>query len=120
MANVTGPTSALPGSVHTPPMGQICDDHPNRLAVKRVTGEVDSFGSEQSDMCQTCYDSYNAALKTQDTSGTCDWCKGLAPALFPKRDWEEGSAGRVYNVCQPCIQRQKEALNAELSDDWNR
>jgi hypothetical protein len=46
------------GSLHRVPSGMTCDDHPERLAVKRVQGETDSFGCEYIDWCQECYDNY--------------------------------------------------------------
>lgn len=46
MAEVTGPTSYLPGHHCKLPPGTMCDEHPDRLAIARVQGETDSFGSE--------------------------------------------------------------------------
>lgn len=113
MAEVTGPISSLPGSGHALPEGAPCDDHPDRPAVARIQGETDSFGSEMNDMCQECLDAYREEMKNADWSGTCDWCKTHKPHLRPRRDYEEGMAGRVYDVCDDCIKRENDELEKE-------
>lgn len=119
MADVTGPISTLPGSAHAVPAGTMCDDHPNRPAVSRIQGETDSFGSEMFDVCQECLDKYREAIRTEDTSGTCDWCKSFANKLVNMRDYEEGMCGRVYQVCAPCQQQYNANVAAELDDEYD-
>ncbi|MDF3208452.1 MULTISPECIES: hypothetical protein [Mesorhizobium] len=114
MADVTGPTSSLPGSSHDFPDGTMCDDHPDRPAVARIQGETDSFGSERNDMCQECLDEHREYMKNADHSGACDWCKQHKPHLRPQRDYEEGMSGRVYEVCDACIKRVNDEARAEL------
>lgn len=114
MADVTGPISSLPGSGHDCPDGMMCDDHPDRPAVVRLQGETDSFGSEMHDLCQECLDAYREEMKNADHSGTCEWCKQHKPHLRPQRDYEEGMAGRVYEVCDDCIKRVNDEARAEL------
>lgn len=117
MSDVTGPISSLPGSMHALPKDAVCDEHPGRLAVARVQGETDSFGCEMHDMCQECLDQYRADLREADTSGCCDWCGSHAPKLRPRRDYDEGYCGRVYDVCDDCIRHQNEEAAREL-DEW--
>jgi len=105
MADVTGPISTLPGSIHRLPAGAMCDDHPDRPAVKRIQGETDSFGSEMNDLCQECVDALNQA---EPTEGQCQWCHATA-ILKPQRDWEEGSSGPIYYVCSNCITKNRES-----------
>ncbi len=119
MADVTGPISSLPGSGHDVPTGMMCDEHSNRPATHRVQGETDSMGCEMHDMCDECFAEYRAEIKTEDTSGKCDWCKNHAPALRSRRDYEEGSCGPVYLVCNPCIAAENKRLEEELSDYWD-
>jgi hypothetical protein len=114
MADVTGPTSTLPGAHHKVPAGAMCDYHPDRPAVRRVQGETDSFGSEMIDWCEECYKQY-LEHKEQDSIGICYHCKGLTP-LFPWRDYEEGSCGPVYHLCAPCKSAQTKRENEELAD----
>jgi len=117
MADVTGPISSLPGAAHTVPKDQVCDDHPDRRATHRVQGETDSFGSELHDMCDECYADHKAALAAsavERATGTCDWCGSQVTTLRPTRDYEEGSYGRVYDVCAPCRKRQNDRLSEEL------
>lgn len=116
MADVTGPISTLPGHTSASPAGMMCDDHPDRPAVKRIQGETDSFGSEQIDMCQECLDKYRAEVKALDTSGVCDWCNQAADRLRRQRDYDEGMAGPVYNVCGPCIRKANEDAITELEE----
>lgn len=119
MADVTGPISTLPGAEYTSPEGTMCDDHPDRVAYKRVQGETDSFGCEMADMCKECYDTYKSEQKDTDHSGHCDWCKKHKPRVRPHRDFEEGSAGPVYDVCDDCIAREDARLKEELDDYWD-
>lgn len=117
-----GPVSTLPGSIRAVPVGTECDEHPGVLAVKRVQGETDSFGCEYLDMCQECYDKYKEEMRNVDNSGICDWCKKSADRVFNHRDIEEGSCGRVYQVCQACIDAEKKEWAEErdcLDDDWD-
>lgn len=123
MADVTGPISTLPGSTSTPPGEQTCDEHPERIAYRRVQGETDSFGSEMIDMCQECYETHRqemAAYQAEAARGACDWCKQPAIDLRDRRDYEEGMCGPVYRVCGACVRRENESLREELSeyDDW--
>lgn len=121
MADVTGPISTLSGTSHGVPDGQMCDRHSDRPAVARIQGETDSFGSEMNDMCQECLDEHRAYSKSPEAAehrkGTCEWCKNLADDLRDRRDFEEGTCGRVYRVCGACVKQQNEELDAELDDD---
>lgn len=125
MAEVIGPTSRLPGYAWSLPAGTMCDKHPDRPAVARIQGETDSFGAELNDMCQECLDEHRRYEREADRSGTCDWCKQQKPRLRPRRDYEEGMAGRVYDVCDDCIRRQNEEAERELEargyddGDWD-
>lgn len=122
MADVTGPISTLPGAEQNSPEGMMCDDHPDRKAYRRVQGETDSMGCEMHDMCEECYTTYKAEQKTADRSGVCDWCKTHQSDLRPRRDFEEGSSGPVYDVCGGCVRRENERLAQELEDsydDWD-
>src|SRR5688572_6182315 len=96
MADVTGPTSTLPGASHPFPAGTMCDRHEDRPAVARIQGETDSFGSELNDMCRQCLDEHREHAK-QRRSGNCSWCKQHAEDLRPTRDYDEGMAGPVYD-----------------------
>ena len=105
MAEVTGPISTLPGTIHDLPEGTMCDRHPERRAICRVQGETDSFGAELNDLCRECLDEDRRQMREADHSGRCDWCHEHKPSLRPRRDYEEGMYGRVYYVCDECIQR---------------
>lgn len=110
MADVTGPISTMPGSRHKVPDGTTCDEHPERLAVARIQGETDSFGSEMMDMCQECLDEYvkhkeEAAEQNKTTQRWCEWGRHMAFNVIIARDPEEGSAGRLYDVCPECYNK---------------
>lgn len=119
MAEVTGPIRSLPGACHAVPNGTMCDDHPNVPATHRVQGETDSFGSELNDMCAACFTQHQASMaayREEAATGCCDWCKQRATDLRDRRDWEEGSCGRVYRVCGACVRKENERLTEELGD----
>lgn len=115
MADVTGPISSLPGSSRKPPDGAHCDDHPARMAVARVQGETDSFGSEMHDLCAECLTVWRNEVN--DTSGRCDWCKTEQPVRVPTRDYDEGSCGPVYYVCVGCRRDYFAELYAQSEED---
>ena len=103
MSDVTGPISSLPGSLHVPPDGAMCDEHPNRVAISRVQGETDSFGSEMHDLCYECVELQQTAT-INSGHGQCDWCRHDVADLRPQRDYDEGLYGPVYYVCGDCSQ----------------
>jgi len=117
MADVIGPTSTMPGSVHKLPDKTVCDTHPDKLAVIRIQGETDSFGAELNDMCQECLDEYKKYLQEEDTSGQCDWCKTDVQKRVTTRDYEEGLAGRLYYVCEPCLNKYSDKIREEFDED---
>ncbi len=107
MADVSGPTSSMPGSIHELPLNSRCDEHSNCKAVVRIQGETDSFGAEYYDMCQVCLDKYRKEVaKTRDRLGTCEWCKTNNVKTRPYRDFEEGMSGRLYDVCAACVRKE--------------
>ena len=116
MADVTGPIRSMPGSVHKVPEEMVCDGYNVECvlpATIRIQGETDSFGSEMMDLCSACHTSYLESCKEmeEDTSGVCDWCGLPTPALHLKRDFEEGLYGRIYSVCQTCIDKENTYTN---------
>ena len=102
-----GPVATLPGSYAGLPAGTVCDEHPDRPAVRRIQGETDSFGCEFYDMCDECVIEHNKQI-ANNRSGICDWCKNDAEDLRPKRDYEEGRYGPVYRVCRDCAKKYDE------------
>jgi hypothetical protein len=71
MSDVSGPVSTLPGSLHDVPTGAMCDDHPDRPALRRVQGETDSFGAEFLDLCNECITALKAG-EAESRRGVCD------------------------------------------------
>lgn len=119
MADISnGPVSTLPGHFSRLPSGAMCDEHPDRIAVRRLQGETDSFGCEYHDMCQACADEYLRETHEADYSGKCDWCRKQADRLYPHRDIEEGSCGRVYEVCKPGIDAERQRWEKEDEAGW--
>ena len=119
MADLTGPISTLPGSTQFAPEGLECDNHPDRKAVRRIQGETDSFGAEFYDFCQECLDEHRQHQK-ESRKGRCDWCAKNAFDLRPHRDIEEGSYGRVYEVCGDCIKSERARwAKEEEENDWS-
>lgn len=120
MADVTGPVSTMPGSIHDPPTGTRCDEHPDRPAVVRIQGETDSMGSEMNDMCAECAEEYRAWLRSPEAEemshGQCEWCRKEATDLRDARDYDEGMSGRLYRVCGACMKRVDDEARAELDE----
>lgn len=116
MADVTGPISSLPGSTHATPEGTMCDEHPDRPAIKRIQGETDSMGCEMWDACAECVAEIREGQALQRI-GRCDWCKTEATDLRPRRDYEEGMCGPVYDVCGACVRKENAELEEEESYD---
>ena len=94
---------------------QPCDDHPDRPAVNRVQTETDSFGCEYAHLCQECIDKMRAEVAAA-RCGKCDWCKKDATDLSPRRDYDEGMSGPVYDVCGVCRTNANERARAELEE----
>lgn len=115
MGDVTGPISTLPGARHPVPDGQMCDDHPDRPAVARIQGETDSFGCEMNDMCAECL-AEERSYAAEARAGRCDWCKQDVTDLRPRRDYDEGTCGRVYHVCGACADRHQKRIEEEARD----
>ena len=121
MSDVSGPISTLPGSVHT--AHGMCDEHPERSATIRIQGETDSFGAEFYDLCDECANALRAEIKGErEKPRRCDWCKTVATDTHPHRDFEEGSCGRVYDVCGACRLRELDSLAEEYAerDEWTQ
>lgn len=121
MADVTGPISTLPGTHHAVPEGMVCDEHPDRPAIRRIQGETDSFGSEMHDLCEECYKAHTDALSAPDSEDNMDYCQkppgcGGRARLFAYRDWEEGSCGPIYHICGPCKAHLMEGDRKALSE----
>lgn len=116
MAGVTGPIRTLPGSHHLPPAGTECD-YCTAIAVIRIQGETDSYGSEMIDYCKECFDKTEGEIKdTPPVECYCDWCNAKA-ILKPTRDYDEGNTGPVYNVCESCRDKQRDAWRDETGDN---
>lgn len=117
MAEITGPISTMPGAHHSVPTGVMCDAHPDRPATHRVQGETDSFGCELNDMCEECYAEHKAVMAetaAERATGTCEWCGNHATDLRSTRDYDEGSYGRLYDVCFACRKRANDEAQEEL------
>jgi hypothetical protein len=114
MADVShGPVNTLPGSRKNADVGTMCDQHPDRPAVRRVQGETDSFGAEYYDLCNECLAEHDKYAK-EELHGACDWCGVEAADLRPRRDIDEGMCGRVYRVCGECVRKDNEQLEDEI------
>jgi len=82
-----------------------------------LIGEVDGQGFEAENYCNVHAQEAKAKLAPTEQTGTCDWCKGDNLRIKPHRDFEEGSAGRIYDVCQACRNQESESLSEETGWD---
>lgn len=102
----------------------------NVPAITALITESDSFGSEYCPMCASCRDAYvierDKAREEEkaNPTGHCDWCKASNVLVSPHRDFEEGIHGRVYDVCSPCLSKERDRIAEEMedyeydNDDW--
>lgn len=122
MAEVIGPNNRLPGAEWKVPSGTMCDLHPDRLAVKRIQGETDSFGSELNDMCQECFEKFQAYRekeeeKIQSEPSYCELCKNMVVSVRRRRDPSEGAYGPLYDMCDKCHANILSFLIDDTEDD---
>ncbi len=126
MAHVTGPVSTMPGFVKKIETIMPCDGHNcdcSNTAEYRIQMETDSFGAEYADYCTSCYELYKKDLAQHkeemlNTEHWCEWGKHMATGITQMRDWEEGPAGRLYDVCPECRRKYNEAMQEELDSNY--
>lgn len=118
MADVIGPNTYLPGARLVVPLHQTCDNHPDRMAVARIVGETDSFGSEVGDYCNECDNAIRVQLAGNTNPGRCDWCRNHVEKRRKKRDIDEGLRGPVYDVCDACTDRANAEAEAECGEPY--
>lgn len=113
MAHVPGQVVALKDDA----WGLNCETHSDRLAVKRICSEADSFGAEYMNFCQECWDEYQQGLEEKQADpeqwDTCTECKKKAPRLISYRDMDEGMHGPVYEHCEECHSK----MNARIAEE---
>lgn len=97
-----------------------CEGHIDVPAITVLVGSVDSYGSEFYPMCKKHKDSYivhrdqKMEEELKNPTGCCDWCNTSNVVVSPRRDFEEGSSGRLYDVCSKCIDKENKAIQREL------
>ena len=108
--------SYLPGQELKVLKSDICEEGDcYDKAVLKIVGEVDSFGYETFCMCEKHADAYKKSLEdSSDEEQSCDWCRKMSTTVDFYRDWEEGSNGPVYEVCESCRRK-----NAATHDDFD-
>ena len=111
MAGVIGSNSYLPGQVLKVPEGMMCDQHDDRPAIMRIVGESDSMGSELCDMCEECKQAYLKHIEDhKEEEKHCEICLNNKKDVKPRRDPEEGSCGRLYDMCPECYRKMVDAF----------
>jgi len=125
VADATGPISTLPGARYAVPERTPCDDC-GAPATVRLQGETDSFGCEMHDLCADCARKEQQSRHEFFAVGKCDWCQKDATDRREQRDYDEGTSGRVYQVCGACRENYRRELEreelehyeADPIDDW--
>ena len=117
--------ASLPGSRSTPrddEWGLNCLNHPDVLAVVRICTESDSFGSEYENYCQECMDQPMPEDEEVEEE-CCPECGLMNGPIYPYRDPDEGSHGRVYYQCKVCQTTRADILREEMDmeddDDYD-
>ena len=113
MAHLPGQVVALKDDA----WGLNCETHSDRLAVKRICSEADSFGAEYMNFCQECWDDYQQGLEEKQADpeqwDTCSECGNKASRLISYRDMDEGMHGPVYEHCGDCHSK----MNARIAEE---
>ena len=112
MAATSGPVTTLPGSLHPVPKGVMCDKHPERIAITRIQGETDSMGAEYIDCCELCAETTRTAAAMSAVDVECDGCHTPSSELKNYRDPDEGTTGRLYQLCPKCIAEMRSGDNS--------
>lgn len=84
-------------------------------AAKSVCTESDSFGDEFTSMCEKHVEEF---ANSEPALEICEWCNVGPIEVHPIRDFEEGSHGPVYEVCNACIAKQNKLI-AEEADYYD-
>ena len=102
----------LPGqsvSIQDDEWGTFCYTHLDIKATHRICSEADSFGAEYYNMCDECWDEYQAAINAKNEDPEqwecCSQCGKCVPHLTPYRDPDEGVHGPVYEACPDCVSK---------------
>lgn len=106
-------TRENPGAIlKRKPVGKLCDacakENKQVNATVEIIGEVDSFGSERIYLCGNHTTGWLRRNREYVVRGQCDWCNEQDVRLHYRRDPEEGSSGRVYELCLPCTRKMRE------------
>lgn len=118
-------TAPLPGHVRLIRAGDECPcqyDECKEAATHEYLTEADSMGEEWLPLCSSHLEQFKKDVaEAGDVIATCDWCKAEGVAVAPFRDFEEGSHGPVYDVCEVCrgksIDRANDFANEPTDDD---
>ncbi len=113
MGIIGGYVSTPPGTLLILGEDTYCDDHKDRLAVKRVQGETDSFTYVAYDMCQECYNEYLLQVEEiKNGINICEWCNTKQKDIRRRRrNIEEKKHSHVYDVCPNCWNKYLEYIN---------
>lgn len=108
----------LPGHVREIRSGDDCPcqyDECKDAATHEYCTEADGMGAEWLPLCNAHLEQFKKDVEAGGpTIDTCDWCKAHDVEIFPFRDWEEGSNGPVYDVCNACIRKSNDYAHEEL------
>ena len=96
-------------SIQDDEWGTFCYTHQHIKATHRICSEADSFGAEYYNMCDECWDEYQAAIKAKledpEQWESCPKCRNHVPRLTSYRDPDEGMCGPVYEACPDCVSK---------------
>lgn len=103
-----GPVNTIPGDIFLCGQGHSCINHENIIAEAAIQTETDSMGCEYKFVCPMCLTQHLKNCNNEQEL-YCEHC-GLLKNTKPRRDPEEGSSGRLYNICDEC--------NKEMIDNF--
>ena len=114
-------TAPLPGHVRELRPEDQCPcqyDECKAHATHEFCTEADSFGAEWLPLCETHIEQFRIDA-AQDCIASCDWCKAENVVVAPFRDFEEGTHGPVYDVCEVCRGKAIDRANEEANQSFD-
>jgi len=98
---------AMPGDVRSIREADVCPcqyDECSASASQEYCTEVDSMGAEWLPLCDDHIEQFKEDVANANAleDNECEWCHATDVHTAPFRDWQEGSQGPLYEVCDKC------------------
>jgi len=114
-------SSTFPGATRPSREADDCPcqyDDCAEVATQEYCTEVDSMGGEWLPLCDAHIEQFKEDVANANalSDGECEWCKARDVQVAPFRDWQEGTQGPMYDVCETCRGKSIDEAN-KLADN---